>query len=402
MGPTKVQRKNHFPTNSPPKIFHRTNPGSFPADKKHHPRRVPLDNNVNKSATLQTSGFPEVPDFYKLRDNAAKVLPFMGVCKCGKVPYRKYVTVDVNTEGVTRFGNVVHCGSVWVCPVCAYKKMKIRQEEIREIMKLHINSDCSFYFVTLTIRHQLNQPLTVLINSLQAAWKKITKERKLKPLFKAANFIQTLEIRHSELTGWSPHYHIVFMSPDEEKVKPLFDSLIHSWIEKTGSNMAGQKVIKANDAETLSDYITKISLAYEMTQGQTKTGKKGDSLSYFDMLKSPFEYRKKIEEYSAATKGVRSLRKSKGLNITPDDQDKEDTTIDNLLNIHQAVYQSTIVKNCDYKLVLENAISWDWVKEYFKDYEINEKDKTINPSALIQQLDINTAKGRRKKRGPPG
>ena len=351
-------------------------PGSPPQDKKRHPRRALLDNNVNKSATLQQRGFSIGPDFYRLRDNAAMILPFMGVCKCGKVPYKKYVTIDRNENNVTRFGNVVHCGSVWVCPTCAYKKMKARQEEIRDIFKLHNDSGCSFYFVTLTVKHGKDDPLTVLLNLIQGAWKEITKERKLKPLFHSANFIQTLEIRYSYITGWSPHYHIVFMS-DDKNITPLFQSLIKSWIEKTGAQEAGQKVIRANEAKTLSDYILKMDLAFEMTGGQRKTAKKSDSVSYFQMLQKPLKYRKQIEEYAAATKGAKSLRKSKGLKITTDDQEVKDKAITNYLNIDKNVYRSTIVKNCDYKKVLENCHSWEWIKAYFKGFEIDEAEKTI-------------------------
>ncbi len=374
---TKVQRKSDFSTNKPKN----NSPGTPSGSGKKGNKKPSLDIHVNKSARPVNTGISkDILDLYKLRDNAAKILPHMGVCKCGKVPYRKYVTVSRNEKGVKRFGNVVHCASVWVCPTCAYKKTRLRQDQIRDIIKLHNNSGCSFYFVTLTIRHNINDPLTVLLHSLRSAWNQITKERLLKPLFKSANFIQSLEIRYSFTTGWSPHYHAIFMSPDKEKVKPLFDLLIDSWTKKTGSEKKAQKVIEATDQESLSEYIAKISLANELTEGQIKTSRKGNSVSYFDMLNDTIKYRKQIEEYGAATKGIRSLMKSKGLNIISDQEDQEDQVIDNLLNIHKIVYYATIVKNCDYKMVLENIDTWEWVREYFKGYNINDELKMINPA----------------------
>lgn len=366
----KLQRKNRFPTTRPKNIFS----GGLPGPKKRK-KRLPLDNNVNNAAKPVNTGISERDvDLYKLRDNAANLLPRMGVNRCGKVPISDYVTVDQNSEGITRFGHVAHCGSIWVCPVCAYKKLRRRQEEIKNILKVHNDSGCTFSFLTLTVRHHLHQPLTVLINSLQSAWRQITKERKLKPLFQNSNFIQTLEIRYSENTGWHPHYHCVFMFTPAEQNKALLRVLIESWLDKTDSLAEGQKVIDASGEETLSEYLAKMGLAQELTGGP---GKNGKSMSYFDLLKDPIRWKKLIEEYSAATKHVRSMRKSKGLNIADDDDDVNDEVVVNLLNIKKSVFQETIVKNCHYKLILENVTSCEFLKEYFRNYEIDFQTKTV-------------------------
>ncbi len=385
---TKLIQSSNLPTIWPKKIFSgHLDTGSAPTGSaKKNNKTFDLDSNVNFAAKPVNSGISKGSfDLYKLRDEAAKVLPYLGVCKCGKVPYKKYVTIDKNEKNVKRYGNINHCGSVWICPTCAYKKMKVRQEQIKEIIKLHNNSGCSFYFITLTIRHQDNQPLTVLLKNVTSAWRKITEERSIKPLFKTANYIQSLECRFSFKTGWSPHFHAVFMSTEKEKVKPLFDLLIDSWIKKTGSEKKGQKIIEATDEESLSEYIAKISLANELTEGQTKTSKKGNSFSYFDMLKDTVKFRKQIEEYGYATKGVQTLRKSRGLNITNDKDNDKDTVKENLLNIHEIAYKQTIVKKCDYKKVLEISDKWPEIVEYFKGYNINQSEKMISPKGEINK-----------------
>ena len=382
MTATKVQRKTQFPTKSPKKSL----PGDPSGVSKRNKKTPFLDSNVNFAAKPVNTGVSkDTFDLYKLRDEAAKVLPYLGVCKCGKVPYKKYVTIDENGKGVKRYGNVNHCGSVWICPTCAYKKMKVRQDQIKEIIKMHNDSGCTFYFVTLTIRHNSTQPLTVLLNDVTKAWRKITEERAIKPLFKIANYIQSLECRFSFKTGWSPHFHAVFMSTEKETVKPLFDLLVDSWIKKTGSEKGGQKIIEATEGESLSEYIAKISLANELTEGQTKTSKKGDSVSYFDMLKDTVKYRKQIEEYGGATKGVQTLRKSRGLNITKDKEQDKDTVKVNLLNIHKYVYKRTIVDRCEYKKVLTIADKWPEITDYFKGYDIDPNEKTINPKGEINR-----------------
>ena len=345
-----------------------------------------LDSNVNIAATPVNAGVSKDSfDLYRLRDEAAKVLPYLAVCKCGKVPYRKYVTIDKNEKNVKRYGNVSHCGSVWVCPTCAWKKMKIRQQQIKEIIRMHNDSGCSFYFVTLTVRHDLTIPLTVLLNRVTSAWRKITEERAIKPLFKIANYIQSLECRFSFTSGWSPHFHAVFMAPEKEKVKPLFDLLIASWIKKTGSATDGQSIIESTDEETLAEYIAKISLADELTGGQTKKSRKSNSVSYFDMLQDTLKYKKQIQEYGYATKSVQTLRKSKGLNITKDKDQDKDQVKETLVNIHELTYKATIVKRCDYKKVLEISDKWPEIVNYFKGYDIDESQKMISPKGEINK-----------------
>ena len=136
----KLQRNYPIPTKRPENF----SIAELTAKAKKVTKKPLLDLDVNKSARPVITGVSkDILDLYKLRDNAASVLPNMGVCRCGKIPYRKYITVSRNEKGIKRFGNVVHCGSVWVCPTCAYKKTMIRQEQIREIIKLHNNSGCS-------------------------------------------------------------------------------------------------------------------------------------------------------------------------------------------------------------------------------------------------------------------
>lgn len=369
----KLQRNCQIPTKNLRNILAAENPA------KPTKKGPLLDLYVNKSARPVNTGVSEdILDLYRLRDNAAIVLPNMPVFKCGKIPYERYVKIQKNEKGIKRYGSVSHCGSIWICPTCAFKKTMVRQDQIKEIIRLHTNSGCSFYFVTLTVKHRSDDPLTILLNQVQLAWKQITKEKCLKPLFRAANYIQTLEIRYSGKTGWHPHYHAIFMSTEKEIVKPLFDILVDSWTKKTGSNAANQKIVEAEKEDELAEYILKMGLAKELTIGQAKNSKK-DSVSYLEMLKNTNKYRRQIEEYSAATKGCRSLRKSNGLNIISDNEDPKDQVIDTLLNIHKLVYYSTIVKNCDYKKVLENVEQWNWIKEYFKDYRIDDFEKIINP-----------------------
>lgn len=74
---------------------------------------------------------------YALRDRASDILhepkkllkEQHRICACGKHKRdaEQSVSVSVNTSnGVASFNNIIHCGSVWVCPSCSFK---ISQEE---------------------------------------------------------------------------------------------------------------------------------------------------------------------------------------------------------------------------------------------------------------------------------
>jgi hypothetical protein len=179
------------------------------------------------------------------------------------------------------------------------------------------------------------------------------------------------------------------MTSDKEAAKPLFDKLVASWTKKTNSKASGQKIIEGTGNETLAEYVAKMSLANELTEGQTKRSRKGNSIGYFEMLKDTGQFRKQIQEYGCATKGVQTLRKSRGLNITKDKDKDQDTVKENLVNIEKVVYKQTIVKTCSYRHVLTIADKWPEIAEYFKDYDLDQIGKMISPKCEINKRSSN-------------
>ena len=80
---------------------------------------------------------------YALRDRASDILhepkkllkEQHRVCACGKHKRdsEQSVSVSVNTSnGVASLNNVIHCGSVWVCPSCSFKISQERKKELAE------------------------------------------------------------------------------------------------------------------------------------------------------------------------------------------------------------------------------------------------------------------------------
>ena len=82
---------------------------------------------------------------YALRDRASDILyepkkllkEQHRVCACGKHKRdsEQSVSASINTStGVASLNNVIHCGSVWVCPSCSFK---ISQERKKRISRSH-------------------------------------------------------------------------------------------------------------------------------------------------------------------------------------------------------------------------------------------------------------------------
>lgn len=88
------------------------------------------------------------------------------MCACVKVRRHKNesVSVEINqSTGNAKFGNLVHCGSVWLCPDCAYKISQERKKELAEVMKGCRDKGLHVAMLTLTVPHYLGDDLKKLL-----------------------------------------------------------------------------------------------------------------------------------------------------------------------------------------------------------------------------------------------
>jgi hypothetical protein len=117
------------------------------------------------------------------------------------------------------FRNLLTCGSIWLCPVCAAKISERRaQELLAAVTNWHVNRG-SVLLVTYTLRHNRNQPLAEVLNTLQAALKRYKAGKGYQSLITRhgiAGTIRALETTHSFNAGWHPHVHeLVFIQPGQ-------------------------------------------------------------------------------------------------------------------------------------------------------------------------------------------
>lgn len=364
---TKVQRKSQFPTKSPKK----NSSGSSSREQKTLTAQ-PLEKTTDNSATLQQR------DFYKMRDKASEILKDSRTNICGKrLIGGYYVPVVKNEFGKKHYGNLMKCGSVWVCPVCNYRIGVVRRIEIESILQKAKSEGKQIYHLTLTIRHKEHERLEKLLKDMSYKFNSIKTKRAYKQLFKDIDYIRALETTHG-VNGWHPHYHILLMSKELDKDR--LSNFTHEWNKLTGSTEKNTPLRQCNDQEDIEEYISKFEIKQELTNSVNK-----QSQNYWGFLCDPLGNEELIKEYYQATKGMRSITFSKGLKEKEKPKtdieimELSDKAIQNLIEIQKPVYFDVVVKYQLYKTVIDNAENLEKIDTIFKPYNVQRIENRLIP-----------------------
>ena len=284
---------------------------------------------------------------YALRDRASDILhepkkllkEQHRVCACGKHKRdsEQSVSVSVNTSnGVASFNNIIHCGSVWVCPSCSFKISQERKKELAEAMKSCRGKGLHVAMLTLTAPHYLGDDLKGLLTKMgkakHALWSNRNSRDYFGKEFPLIGHITATEVKYSDNNGFHPHYHILLILDKPYKAEDLEiieSDLYEFWSEKCVKQGLGKPSRKhgvdlkmgSNAEDMLADYIAKWGLAEEMTQSHMKVGKKNmSSLTMWEVLdlsqmeaSTRDKYSYIFKTYAHAFKGRRQLFWSKGL-----------------------------------------------------------------------------------------
>jgi predicted nucleic-acid-binding protein len=297
---------------------------------------------------------------YLLQDQASKLLQHKFRVKyCLKRKINKSELVNVCWNESTKkahFGNVIRCGSVWVCPVCAKKITEKRRTElslINERWKKGITlyspvaQDKNFigapvfipeivqgytYLITLTNPHYAQDRLSDLREKQKEAMKKFFSDRKGRYIFDhlmGKRFhVTNYEVTYGQ-NGWHPHHHILVFSDKYLSIHE-FNELHEIMADHWRSSLAAVGIRKVKEHEkfiacdfqdgTYADqYVGKWGIEHEMTKGHVKKGK--ETFTPFDLLRLSekddliFEKfpSKLFQEFAIAFKGARQLVFSRGL-----------------------------------------------------------------------------------------
>ena len=318
-----------------------------------------------------------VQDFI-LQDIAGDVLKKkfrVQTCLKRKIDKNKLVNVCFNeSTSKAHYGNVIRCGSVWVCPVCAKKITEFRKNELKQITEkwssgitikkleskpkdfigpknLLIGNTIDkgyLYLLTLTMPHYAFQSLSLLKEKLKIASTYFFGGKINEKMFQN-QLGKHFHVKNTEVTygqnGWHPHHHILIFSDKYLNIKEfssIREKLADHWSKSL--NHAGIRKLKGDekyiacdlqDGTYASDYVAKWGIESELTKGHIKKGR--DSYTPFDFLrliqsdtnvfdKDPSDL---FREFADAFKGVPQLSYSRGCKFAHSLEDKDDDEIMN-------------------------------------------------------------------------
>jgi len=250
---------------------------------------------------------------YKVKEMSGKLVP--RVSYCGQRTINKnstFVNAVKGEKGSIYYENMQRCGSVWFCPICMFKLMKGRSEDLYEQLQSYKKKNKLILFVTFTIQHKKSDRLEYLHETLLGAFNFANKhgswikEKKKIPI----EYLRTLEVLYGR-NGWHPHLHSVFIG-DEEIINSInvFINLYKKYLKSKNLVINEHTVVvdKWNGKlDDMTDYIFKGMMEKELHGGNlTKSGK---GLNYFELLKNKYDVQAK--EYVEVMKGKRQFHKSK-------------------------------------------------------------------------------------------
>lgn len=268
---------------------------------------------------------------WALRDTAAMLLRpedsekrGPAVCACGRTGHEVHaVGVHLTETGTAWTSGTLRCNSGWLCPVCAPRRARERQERVAEVYDtVTLGLKGQIPMITLTVRHKRGMALEDVKTAVRDAWREVRQGApwaRLKRKFGILGTITAPEVTWSAAHGW--HYHLHIAVPCQTSREGALE--VGSWIidryiryvRAAGYEALsqGQDVTLPRSPEDAARYLGKgvtsnQDVSWELAGAANKRGKSG-SLHPFDILEAAsgdIAMAALWREYAAAMKGARS------------------------------------------------------------------------------------------------
>lgn len=273
--------------------------------------------------------------FY-LQSLARELLPTERVSQCLRaiVPGQRTVDVMVDRKTSTaHYKNLITCGRVWQCPVCASKITEKRADELLAAVTKWQAQGGFVALLTFTLRHNKYDRLVDLLKALRKAhsrFKSGAPFQRLRERYNWVGSVSALEVTYGE-NGWHPHLHeLVFFEPLASSTWHEFTPAAKArWLTvlaAEGATATYEHGLDVRDADTdVYDYVAKFgklpsgttwTVERELAKAPVKRAHQ-NGMTPFQMLEAygdgDQDAGRLFQEYAAVFKGRNQLVWSRGL-----------------------------------------------------------------------------------------
>jgi len=263
---------------------------------------------------------------------ASRLLPDSRTSKCLRYRTSDKVSILKSKEhNKCHYGNLMQCGSVWSCPICAAKISERRRVELKKAVDQHKASGGSVLLVTFTYSHKREDNLRDLLERQSKAMTWFYSHRSYKELKKRymkRGRVRSLEVSHGS-NGWHPHIHELWLlNLNLHDYEVLRSEVFSLWLRACARFNLGlpseKHGVDIRGGEDAYAYVSKYGLEdkpawgieSEVTKASSKNGRNG-SRSPFQLLDDYADGDKQsaalFVEYAKAFKGKQQLVWSRGL-----------------------------------------------------------------------------------------
>lgn len=265
------------------------------------------------------------------------------VLKCVRVRLADDVRVLMSDEHKrAHYANLMICGSVWTCPICAAKISERRKKEIEAAANVHTESGGQLLMVTLTFSHGRLDKVADLLGDtevrtgLRGALKRWRNSRTYKRVIEEMGLIglvRNLEVTWGSQNGWHPHLHELWLVDKDlsaSKLARLKAELFDSWLSAcrqsglpSPNRQRGVHIVKAKSpAEYLQKWgrEERWGVSSELAKSHIKTSSNPKGFTPFDLLRAIDEcspqsdfYASIFRDYAKAFFGARQCYWTPGL-----------------------------------------------------------------------------------------
>lgn len=281
---------------------------------------------------------------YALQTTSARIINSQRVAQCRRsiIPGRDKVRVLYSQKlARAHYGNLMVCGALWICPICAARITERRREDLSKGIDTFIDLGGSVFMAAFTLQHDREDRLQDTKEILFKAFDRFGSGKgfqKIKKEFGYIGNIRALEVTWSNNAGWHPHIHVLYFSENKLTPKDIselqegFSKRYCSILKSLGRYGSQEIAVKLSfgDHQKTKDYLFKWGLSEEITKGKNKKARH-EGYTPFELLAwaqtGEVQPVYLFREYYEVFKGSRQLKYSKGLrpilDLGVDQTDKE-------------------------------------------------------------------------------